>query len=72
MKYNIKGKNLQNHKEIIFNPRKKKFQIKNVKSNITKEELSNPIILQKLLEKINCKVTKMFEIKDYLDSICSL
>ena len=68
MKYKIKGKNIRNNKEIIFNPRKKKFQIKNIKTNITKKELSNPIILQKLLEKTNCKVMKMFEIKEYLDS----
>jgi len=68
MKYKIKGKNIRNNKEIIFNSRKKKFQIKNIKTNITKEELSNPIILQKLLEKTNCKVMKMFEIKEYLDS----
>lgn len=71
MKYFVNEK-IQNNTKVIFEQRKNICQIRNKKkcnkSNFTKKELADPLFLQKLLEKTNSKILKMFEIKEYLDS----
>ena len=72
MKFIIKEKKIQNNTKVIFVKRKNICQIKikdkNNKSNITKNKLMDPLFLQKLLEKTNSKIPKMFEIKEFIDS----
>ena len=72
MKFIIKEKRMQNNTKAIFVQRKNICKIKNKdksnKSSFTKQELTDPLFLQKLLEKTNSKILKMFEIKDYIDS----
>jgi len=72
MKYLMEEKKKQNNTKVFFLIRKNickiKINDKSNKFNITKKQLTDPLFLQKLLEKANSKITKMFEIKEYIDS----